>query len=196
MVLVIDTSSPWSALAVTGPDSAPAEDVVLAGREDELPARVLALTDVGRLTAVAVCLGPGSFTGLRVGVGYGLGLAMGLSVPLLGFGSLELQAARADTAVTALVEAGRGRLYWLAPGAEPRLSDPGELPHDLPAVGWLRPATAEAVTSAGVRLLAEGRGEVAGFAAAADHLIAAGAAAQVGYDTVELRYMHSFVAGG
>jgi tRNA threonylcarbamoyl adenosine modification protein YeaZ len=194
VVLVIDTSSPWSALAVADPDSPSAEDVVLGGREDDLPARVLTLAEPANLTRVAVCLGPGSFTGLRVGVSYGLGLAMGLGVPLLGFGSLELQATRADTRVTALVEAGRGRLYWLSPGGEPRLGEPSDLPLGLPAAGWLRPATAQAVTSAGVHLL--GDRELAGFAVAAARLLASGAAEKVGYDTVKLRYMHSFVPGG
>jgi tRNA threonylcarbamoyladenosine biosynthesis protein TsaB len=194
VVLVIDTSSPLSALALTGPHAALAQDVVLGGREDHLPARVRALADLHRLTAVAVCLGPGSFTGLRLGVSYGLGLAMGLDLPLLGFGSLELQGARATTEVTALVEAGRGRLYWQAPGGQPQLGEPADLPRGIPAVGWLRPATAHAVTEAGVALL--GDAELAGFAPAAARLLAAGAVAEVGYDTVELRYMHSFVAGG
>jgi tRNA threonylcarbamoyl adenosine modification protein YeaZ len=137
---------------------------------------------------VAVGLGPGSFTGLRVGVSYGVGLAMGLGIPLVGLSSLELQAGRADEPVTALVEAGRGRLYWRPPGGEPRLSDPVELPRGFPAVGWLRPATAEAVEAAGVRLLSEK--ELKGFARAAAGLL--GSAAELGYDTVELKYMQSF----
>src|SRR5262249_61859810 len=82
--------------------------LVAGGREHELPGRALALANPRRLKAVAVGLGPGSFTGLRVGVSYGVGLAMGLGVPLLGLGSLDLQAARADEPATGLVEAGGG----------------------------------------------------------------------------------------
>lgn len=188
MVLVIDTSSPRSALALISDDGVATEDVVVDGREHDLPGRVLALVDPRRLTAVAVGLGPGSFTGLRVGVSYGVGLAMGLGIPLVGLSSLELQAGRADEPVTALVEAGRGRLYWQPPGGEPRLSDPVELPRGFPAVGWLRPAAAEAVEAAGVRLLSEE--ELKGFARAAAGLL--GSAAELGYDTVELKYMQSF----
>jgi tRNA threonylcarbamoyl adenosine modification protein YeaZ len=188
VVLVIDTSSPRSALALISDDGVATEDVVVDGREHDLPGRVLALVDPRRLTAVAVGLGPGSFTGLRVGVSYGVGLAMGLGIPLVGLSSLELQAGRADQPVTALVEAGRGRLYSQPPGGEPRLSDPVELPRGFPAVGWLRPATAEALEAAGVRLLSEE--ELKGFARAAAGLL--GSAAELGYDTVELKYMQSF----
>jgi hypothetical protein len=55
-------------------------------------------------------------------------------------------------------------------------------------VGWLRPATAEAVRAAGVRLL--GDDQLRSFAEAASRL--AGTARQVGYDTVKLEYMQSF----
>ena len=188
MVLVIDTSSGRSALALVGQDGTMAEDVIAARREHHLPARTRALADPGLLTAVAVSLGPGSFTGLRVGVSYGVGLAMGLGVPLLGLGSLDLQAARACEPATALVEAGRGRLYWQEPGGEPGLGEPAELPAGLPAVGWLEEATAAAVRAAGRRLL--GDRELAGFAEAAAALL--GRAPELGYDTVKLKYMQSF----
>jgi len=188
VVLVIDTSSSRSALALISDDGGATEDVVVDGREHDLPGRVMALVDPRRLTAVAVGLGPGSFTGLRVGVSYGVGLAMGLGIRLVGLSSLELQAGRADEPVTALVEAGRGRLYWQPPGGEPCLGDPVELPRGFPAVGWLRPAAAEAVEAAGVRLLSEE--ELKGFARAAAGLL--GSAEALGYDTVELKYMQSF----
>ena len=188
MVLVIDTSSPCSALALVEDGLAVADDVAAGGRERDLPGRARALAEPDRLSAVAVSLGPGSFTGLRVGVSFGVGLAMGLAVPLLGFGSLELQAARAPGPVTPLVDAGRGRVYWQEPGGEPRLGPPEELPAALPAVGWLREATAAAVRAAGVRLLAGG--EVRGFGEAAAAV--AGRAEELGYDTVKLRYMGPF----
>jgi len=186
VVLVIDTSSARAGLALVRDGEPVAEDVAAGVREHDLPGRVLALVEPRRLTAVAVAVGPGSFTGLRVGVSYGVGLAMGLDVPLLGLGSLDLQRARAAGPVTPLVEAGRGRVYWRGEGDEdPRLGEPSELPRGVPAAGWLRPETAAAVRSAGVRLLEEG--ELASFAAAAARL--AGTAQRLGYDTVELKYM-------
>jgi tRNA threonylcarbamoyl adenosine modification protein YeaZ len=189
VVLVIDTSSPRSAVALVTDGEVVAEDVVPVGPgargERDLPARVLALVEPRRLAGVAVAVGPGSFTGLRVGVSYGVGLAMGLGVPLLGLGSLDLQAARARDPVTPLVEAGRGRVFWRLAGGEPVLGEPAELPRGLPAAGWLRPETAAAVGAAGVRLLPEE--ELLGFGAAAAALV--GGAERLGYDTVELKYV-------
>jgi tRNA threonylcarbamoyladenosine biosynthesis protein TsaB len=187
VVLVIDTSSTRSALALVEGHDPLAEDVAVGGREHDLPGRVLTLAEPRRIAAVAVAVGPGSFTGLRVGVSYAVGLAMGLGVPLLELGSLELQAARARVPATALVEAGRGRLYWREPGGEPALGDPSDLPRARKAVGWLRTETAEAVRAAGVELLADD--ELDGFAVAAAKL--AGDAKRVDYDTVRLKYMDS-----
>ena len=187
MVLVIDTSF-HSALALVAGGRPLAEDVAPASRAQNLPARVRVLVAPRELSAVLVALGPGSFTGLRVGVSYGVGLAMGLGVPLLGLGSLDIQAARAREPATALIDAGRGRVYWRRPGCAPRHGDPEELPRDLPAAGWLRPATAAAVRGAGVRLLDDG--ELRGFAEAASSL--SEGARRLGYDTVKLEYMQSF----
>jgi tRNA threonylcarbamoyladenosine biosynthesis protein TsaB len=187
MVLVIDTSSPRAALALVAGGRALAEDVGPAGGDRDISGRALALVEPRRLEAVAVAVGPGSFTGLRVGVSYGVGLAMGLEVRLLGLGSLDLQAARAREPVTALVEAGRGRVYWQAPGAGPRLGEPGDLPRSRPAVGWLREGTTATLRAGGVRLLTED--ELRGFGEAAAALI--GGAEKLDYDTVNLRYFHS-----
>jgi tRNA threonylcarbamoyl adenosine modification protein YeaZ len=189
VVLVIDTSSVRSSIALVDEGRPIAEDVSEARRTQLLAGRTAALVDPSRLSGVAVSLGPGSFTGLRVGVSFGLGLALGLGLPLWGLDSLELQAARSPSPATALVEAGRDRLYWLEVGSpEPRHGRPGELPGDRPAVGWLRPATAEAVRQAGVQLLSED--EISSFGEAAAALL--GRARRLGYGTVKIRYMQSF----
>jgi tRNA threonylcarbamoyl adenosine modification protein YeaZ len=189
VVLVVDTSSIRSALALVADGKAIAEDVVEATREQDLRRRVAALVQPASLTGVAVALGPGSFTGLRVGVSFGVGLAMGRQVPLWGLDPLRLQAARASEPATGVVEAGRGRIFWLEPGgAETRHGEPADLPHRFPAAGWLRPATAEAVRAAGVHLLGEDEVESFSEAAAA----ALPTAQPLGYGTVSLRYMESF----
>ena len=66
-----------------------------------------------RLDRIGVTVGPGSFTGLRVGLAFAKGLALALDIPCLGVGTLEALAASVDTPglVGAVVDARRGQLY-------------------------------------------------------------------------------------
>jgi tRNA threonylcarbamoyladenosine biosynthesis protein TsaB len=76
------------------------------------------------LDAVSVGQGPGSFTGLRIGVGVGQGLAFGANCPMIGVSSLDalalqasalqasaLQAARHNSIIAA-IDARMGEVYW------------------------------------------------------------------------------------
>jgi len=65
------------------------------------------------LTGIAVALGPGSFTGLRIGLALVKGLAQGLKIPIIGIPTLDFLAAAqplSDTNLAAILQAGRGRL--------------------------------------------------------------------------------------
>jgi tRNA threonylcarbamoyladenosine biosynthesis protein TsaB len=66
------------------------------------------------LTAVAVSQGPGSFTGLRIGMGVAKGLAMAQRLPLVAIPTLDITAAGVQgvygTMLTAVLQAGRGRI--------------------------------------------------------------------------------------
>lgn len=66
------------------------------------------------LDAVAVGQGPGSFTGLRIGVGVGQGLAFGANCPMIGVSSLDALALQAssDGPVLAGIDARMGEIYW------------------------------------------------------------------------------------
>lgn len=136
MILVIDTSASIAVLATIDGDRR-TESFFQARRDGALRP---ALREVARkhgITKVAIATGPGSFTGLRVGVSFGLGLAMGLRVPIVPLPTLDLQAARSEDPVTAIVDAGRGRYYFQAPGGETKLGDELDVPTSHELVGSL-----------------------------------------------------------
>jgi tRNA threonylcarbamoyl adenosine modification protein YeaZ len=62
------------------------------------------------LTAIGVVVGPGSFTGIRMGIAYAKGLAMGLDIPVVGINAFELYLAAAPDAFVA-IDSGRGDLF-------------------------------------------------------------------------------------
>ncbi|MDQ3656667.1 MAG: tRNA (adenosine(37)-N6)-threonylcarbamoyltransferase complex dimerization subunit type 1 TsaB [Chloroflexota bacterium] len=85
---------------------------VLPALEGMLAQLDVAVDDIG---AVAVAAGPGSFTGLRVGLSLAKGLAITGDRALVGVNTLDIAAApytEAGVPCVALVPAGRGRIVW------------------------------------------------------------------------------------
>ena len=103
--------------------------------------------DIAHLSAVAVGIGPGMFTGLRVGVTTAKVLAQTLRVPVIPIPSLDLLAyplRYAHGSIAATIDARRNEIYWAiyrpSPGGVQRESDyelsaPDELAAELDARG-------------------------------------------------------------
>lgn len=101
VILNIDTTTSVCSAALT------AEGMILAHAEDFegrnhaalLSGFVKKCLDFARekelkIDAVAISLGPGSYTGLRIGLSEAKGLAYALDIPLIGLGTLEIMATR------------------------------------------------------------------------------------------------------
>lgn len=85
----------------------------------------------GELTSVVLGTGPGSFTGLRIGMASGIGLAFGLGIPVCGVSSLTALR-RGEDGVVAVIDARRGEVFAEGPGLGPVAMAPGELAESLP----------------------------------------------------------------
>ncbi|MBS0361667.1 MAG: tRNA (adenosine(37)-N6)-threonylcarbamoyltransferase complex dimerization subunit type 1 TsaB [Proteobacteria bacterium] len=126
MVLGLDTCLNACSVAVLDGERvlASAREVMARGHQERLApmARdVVAEAGVGfdALDRIATTVGPGSFTGLRVGVAFAKGLALALDRPSVGIGTLEALAQQAPSAgkgglVFPAIDARRGQLYLQA----------------------------------------------------------------------------------
>lgn len=144
-----------------------------------------------RLTAVAVATGPGSFTGLRVGVAFGLGLAKGLGIPIIPLPSLDLWAARSDEPATAVIYAGRGRIYYKTPGGTAALGTPDEVPATYPLIGNVPPLMESNMVAEGHKFVPA---PPESFLMAAAKLLET--AREVPYRNLEIDYMQTFSRKG
>jgi len=126
----------------------------------------VALADV---SAVAVDIGPGLFTGLRVGLATAKSIATALRVPMIGISSLDLLAFPArfsNRRIAAVIDARRGELFYAfyrqVPGgvqrlAEPVVGSPDDLLSEL-----LATADEHLLVGDGARRYAERLSEVSG----------------------------------
>jgi len=120
MILAVDTATQYAGLALYNHDGLLAEETWFAGRQHttELTprlGRMLTLADlkVADLAAIAISLGPGSFTGVRIGLAIAKGLALPHQLPVIGIPTLDVVAyphQKEGLPVWAVVQAGRGRI--------------------------------------------------------------------------------------
>jgi tRNA threonylcarbamoyladenosine biosynthesis protein TsaB len=86
-----------------------------------------------RLARIGVTIGPGSFTGLRVGLAFAKGLGAALGAPVIGVGTLEALAGPAQGLVFAAIDARRDQLYLQAFEDGRPLMAPDVLPVEIAA---------------------------------------------------------------
>lgn len=146
MLLALDVASSTCTVVLFDPagDAVLAEKVWRSRRrqtEETLPAAAEVLAQAGAVVddvgILAVTTGPGSFTGVRIGISVVKGIALGLREPprLIGLPVLSVTAARfvplaapgAD--VWAVLQAGRGRFNWAAAPADDPLWLPAASDH-------------------------------------------------------------------
>jgi tRNA threonylcarbamoyladenosine biosynthesis protein TsaB len=112
-----------------------------------LASELLAQAGIGwnALERIAVGVGPGTFTGLRVGIATARGLAQSLGIEVVGVSSLQVLAEAAlrepdsrTRSVLAAIDARRGEVFAAAYDAQSELAPPCALPpEDLAAIpGW------------------------------------------------------------
>lgn len=120
--LVIETATAACSVALIDGGALIAEHHAEVGRghAEHLVPMIAQLPDGGRADAILVDCGPGSFTGIRVGIAAARGLGFGWGVPVHGFSSLPLVAAGAfalnpgsDT-LAVVLEGGHGEVFMAA----------------------------------------------------------------------------------
>lgn len=163
IVLAIDTAGAGCYAALYDPD----QDAVLGaagadigrGHAERLmefvdAALEAAGVDIRAIGRIAVTVGPGSFTGIRVGVAAARGLALALGVPAVGVSTLAALAADRQRPLLVAMDAKRGEVYWQLFAADGTAT--------TPAIATLAEARAiaaghdGAITGSAAHLLREG----------------------------------------
>jgi tRNA threonylcarbamoyladenosine biosynthesis protein TsaB len=107
-VVALDTSTTVTSCALVEDENVLWEKELLEKAGDVLPA---ALGDLSAVDAVAVGLGPGSFTGLRVGLAAAKALSYARKLPIAGVSSLLALAHGQEGLVCAATDARKGELF-------------------------------------------------------------------------------------
>lgn len=162
-ILAIDTAGPVVGVCMWSDEDSHVWTARVGRDADSAIGPVLAeMLSLSSPVAVAVTIGPGAFTGLRVGVSAALGVATALGIPVVPISSLVARAhlVETDDRVLALLDARKSRFYgqWfhgqsgtLSPSGEAQDLPLGELLHGgrFVAVGEGALVAADAIRAAG-----------------------------------------------
>lgn len=180
--LVIDTALSSLTIALAGPEGAIVREhreVIGRGHAEALMPALAAVMGGAHAQTIVVGVGPGSFTGIRVGIAAARALALAWGAALIGVSSLAALACAAlrqddaATQVVSLLDAHKGEVYaqrFVREAAEARAAS--EIIAVAPAAVWTALACAPcAVIGSGVPLVVPGAGVA--WPRAEDYLAAA-----------------------
>lgn len=160
MILAIDTATAACSVALLDGDAVIDERHELVGRghAERLVPMIEALLADRRPEAIVVDCGPGSFTGVRVGLAAAQGLRIGWGVPLTGYSSLAAIAAALGTGgeIAVALEGGHGQLFVQTFGEEEMR--PLDTLRSLPPVEAAAAIRAHRVAGSGAAALVAARG--------------------------------------
>lgn len=173
MLLAIDTSAGTSVAVVDRdagilaeliePDTRRHAEVIGTMIRDAIEQAGIAVTD---LSGVAVGMGPGPFTGLRVGIAAARAFALGIGRPVVPVVSHDAVAFGQTDPILVVTDARRREVYWSAysgtdaqslpiRASGPGLSAPDHLAAAVPEFRSYRRVDAEVVSAASIGLVAE-----------------------------------------
>jgi tRNA threonylcarbamoyladenosine biosynthesis protein TsaB len=114
-MLAIETASEACSVALFDGSALIAHDhrIMARGHAEALVPMIAALPDKGRSNRILVSLGPGSFTGVRIGIAAARALGFAWGAEVLGYPTLALVAAQAQTTapVTVCINGGHGEWF-------------------------------------------------------------------------------------
>ena len=169
-ILAIDTSTDACSVALLTPCEGVHQTLAIAPREHTQ--RLLPMIDallkehqvsLSQLDAIAFCVGPGSFTGLRIALSTAQGLAYGADLPLipistlatLACSALRLQIATSDQIIIPSIDARMNEVYWCAYSVDASgdlfaLCDESlSAPEHLAESEWMKNAKQQAIAGVG-----------------------------------------------
>ncbi len=138
LILGIETATEQVSVAIGGHEGVLGSFELTRGRrhaETLVPAIEFLCNQAGieiaEFSAIAVDIGPGLFTGMRVGIAAGKAIAQALRIPMIGISSLDLLAfplRYSDRTIAAVIDARKGEVftafYRTVPGGVQRVTEP------------------------------------------------------------------------